>query len=209
MPNSAARKPARIALKLLATACVCLALLSTLGSPSALAAGGSTCEGQIFTQAFALFGDSNWYLLTPGSQFSSGGEGWQLSGGAQIVESIRPYGLRGDVLELPEGAEAVSPPVCVDMNYETAKTWLRRTDGSGAVKVSVSYAGTRSETKPVKVASIHTSGAGWAAEAFQVEPGLVAGEPEEAREVRFVFEAHNGQATDYQMYGVYVDPRML
>ncbi len=207
MPKIEPRMPKRIALKLAAAASTGLALLSVLGSAPALAASGATCEGQTFTQPFSLFGDNSYYMLVPGSQFNTGGEGWQLSNGAHITESIRPFGLRGATLELPSGAEAVSPPVCVNMTYETAKTWVRRTSGNGYLKVFVSYAGTRSENRPVKVANFHP-GAWWSAEAFEVEPGLVSGEPQEAREVRFILSA-GGQSTDYQLYGVYVDPRML
>ena len=208
MPKLEPRAPKRIALKLAAAASTGLALLSVLGSAPALAASGATCEGQIFTQPFSLFGDNNYYMLVPGSQFNTGGEGWQLSNGAHITESIRPFGLGGDVLELPSGAEAVSPPVCVNMTYETAKAWVRRINGGGNLKVFVSYAGTKSENKPAKVAKFRP-GSWWSAEAFEVEPGLVSGEAEEAREVRFVFSAGGGESTDYQLYGVYVDPRML
>lgn len=220
MPHSAHRKPSRIAFKLPLAAGACLVVLSIFGSTSALAARGTTsapaptsgsgagCEGQIFTEPFALFGDFAKYMLVPGSQFNTAGEGWEFSGGAQITETVRPFGLRGDALELPSGAEAESPPVCVNMTYETAKVWIKRINGSGRLKVSVSYAGTRSENRPVKVAAFR-GGPSWSPEAFEVEPGLAPGEPEEAREVRFIFSAAEGGSTDFQLYGVYVDPRML
>ncbi len=133
----------------------------------------------------------------------------KLAGGAQVTEGARPDGSSGPLLELPAGAEAVSPPVCVNLRYETAKVWLRRAAGDGSVRVSVSYAGTKSETKPAKVENLHPSRGVWTPEAFEVEPSLAPGDAERAREVRFVFLAHSGHATGYQLYGVYVDPRML
>ncbi len=183
------------------------ALLGVLGTSPALAAEGSgSCAGQVFTQPFQLFGDSNYYTLVPGAQFNSAEEGWELSGGARITEANRPYGMRGGVLELPAGASAVSPPMCVTLLYPTARMWTRRTEGSaGSVRVGVSYVGVKTHM----VEAVRATRSAWTlSDAFEVRPEL-GGEGEETREVRFVLNARGDNNPTFDVYSLYVDPRML
>ena len=73
----------------------CIAASLTLfgvSAPSALAAEGGACEGQGFSQPFAALGDLNTYTLVPGGEFNSASEGWELSGGAQIIQTTLPSG---------------------------------------------------------------------------------------------------------------------
>ena len=168
-------------------------------------AAAAKCEGQEFSQPFTALGDLNYYTLAPGGQFESAGEGWQLSGGARIVETGRPDETQGGVLELPSGSEAVSPPMCVTLLYPTARVYVRRAEGGGSVRVWVSYPNLK---KPRGVASLKTKLGQWALSApFEVRPQL-GGLSEETREVRFILSA-KGDESEYQVYGLYVDPRML
>lgn len=191
--------------RLCITVAAACALLGIFSSTALASEGSGKCEGQAFSQPFAVLGDFNYYTLAPGSQFNSPEEGWQLSGGAQIVQASRPEGTEGGVLELPYGAEAVSPPMCVTLLYPTARMYVRRLQGSGDVKVSVSYANLK---KPRGVASVHSSHGHWAlSEPFEVRPQL-GGESEESREVRFILSGR-GEETVSDVYGIYVDPRMI
>ena len=52
-------------------------------------------------------------------------------------------------LYLPSGAYAVSPPVCVTLQYPTARTWVEDVKGFGGVVVGVYYAGSRPVGGPV------------------------------------------------------------
>lgn len=203
-PHPTARK---LVSRLAIAASAGAALLGVIGTSPALAAeGSSSCQGQVFTQPFQLFGDSNYYTLVPGSQFNASEEGWELSGGARITEANRPYGLRGGVLELPSGARAVSPPMCVTLLYPTARMWARRVEGTGGVvRVGVSYAGVR----PEMVEAVRGSRTAWTlSEPFEVRPQL-GGEGEETREVRFILTARGDNNPTYDVYSLYVDPRML
>ena len=175
----------------------CLALLA-LSSTPALAA--STCEGQTFSQPFATLNDFNYYTLVAGSQFNGPSEGWRLSDGAQIVEAKRPDGSSGGVLDVPEGARAVSPPVCVTLLYPSARVFVRNAEGGG-VRVAVAYASTG---VVARVAGVRGQTSWTASEPFSVLPEL-GGAGEEARYVRFVF---TGRVGDTQLYGLYVDPWM-
>lgn len=183
-----------------------LTSLALLGTSTALASEASgRCEGQAFSQPFAQLGDFNYYTLAPGSQFNSGEEGWQLSGGARVVSASSPLG-EGGALEMPGGSEAISPPMCVTLLYPTARMFVRRLEGDGNLRVSVSYANLK---KPRRVAGLHGKMGQWTlSESFEVRPQL-GGETEEAREVRFTLLSTGGNEPTYQVDGLYVDPRMV
>ena len=166
----------------------------------------AVCPGQTFSQPFAALGDANYYTLVQGSLFDSPGEGWALHNGAAIVAATRPDGSSGGALDLPSGAYAVSPPVCVTLQYPTARTWIESVKGLGGVVVGVYYAGSRPVGGPVGLLTA-PQGAGWQlSRPFQVHPQLTGAE-EGVREVRFVF-ASLGRGSDYRLSGLYVDPRM-
>jgi hypothetical protein len=166
----------------------------------------AVCPGQTFSQPFAALQDTNYYTLVQGSSFDSPGEGWQLHNGAAIVGTTRPDGSSGGALDLPSGAYAVSPPVCVTLQYPTARTWVEGVNGPGGVVVGVYYPGSRPVGGPVGLLTA-PQGAGWQlSRPFQVHPQL-AGAEEGVREVRFVF-ASLGRGSDYRLSGLYVDPRM-
>ncbi len=200
-----------IARQLGVTAAICSAAFG-LSAASALAASVSpapaTCTGQTFSQAFAAFGDTNEYTLVQDGNFNSGSEGWELSKGAQIVTSGGPHGSTGGVLDLPSGATAVSPPVCVTLEYPTARVFVRDVKGSEGVAVGLAYAGTnRTVASPQNVGQVHGQQTDWTlSNPINVQP-QIAGSDEGTREARFVFTA-GGNTSEFQLSGLYVDPRM-
>jgi hypothetical protein len=182
---------------------ICLALLGLSAAPALAAA---TCEGQAFSQPFAAWNDYNYYTLVQGGAFNSASEGWELRRGAQVVRTTRPDGTTSGVLNLPSGSEAISPPVCVTLLYPTARVWVRNVKGAEGVAVGVSYASTKTAEKPKNVGQVHGQQTSWTlSDPFNVQP-QTAGNLEGTRQVRFVFIA-GGQTSDFQLYGLYVDPR--
>jgi hypothetical protein len=166
------------------------------------------CPGQTFSQPFAALGDNNLYTLVPGSEFNNPPEGWELSGGAQVVATTLPDGSEGSALNLPSGSVAVSPPVCVTLKYPTARVYAQTAEGNASVGVSVSYPETKSELKPRQVGELESAQGSWELSApFRVRPRL-AGKEEGTRQVRFIFTA-GGSGTSTLLYGLYVDPRMI
>jgi len=155
----------------------CLVLLGLSAAP-ALAAGSppttpTSCEGQTFSQPFTAQNDFNYYTLVPGGEFNSASEGWTLSRGAQIVQTTRPNAATGGVLNLPSGSRAVSPPVCVTLQYQTARVWVRNVRGAAAVTVGVAYAGTPTATNPKAVGQVHGQQSSWTlSEPFNLEPQI-------------------------------------
>jgi hypothetical protein len=197
----------RLARRLGIAGAVCSSALALIAA-SALAAGSATCPGQTFSQAFAAFGDTNEYTLVQGGNFNSASEGWQLSKGARIINSTRPNGSTGGVLDLPSGAVAVSPPVCVTLAYPTARVFVRDVKGSAGVAVGVAYAGTnRTVASPQNVGQVHGQQTEWTlSNPINVQPQM-AGPEEGTREAQFVFTA-TGNTSEFQLSGLYVDPRM-
>ncbi len=190
--------------QLASAAVVCVALLSLSAAP---ALAGAACEGQTFSQPFTAWKDYNYYTLVQGGAFNSASEGWELSHGAQIVQTTRPDGTTGGVLNLPSGAKAVSPPVCVTLQYPTARVWVRNVKGAEGVAVAVTYGGTSTATTPKNVGQVHGQQNSWtSSDPFNLQP-QTAGSSEGVRELRLVFLA-GGQTSDFQLNNLYVDPRM-
>lgn len=184
-----------------------LALLGLSSTPAlaveAYTATKATCTGQTFSQPFAAYGDSNYYTLVPGGDFVRPTAGWELSGGAKLLTTTRPDKTTGGALDLPSGAKAVSPAVCVTLAYHKARLWVRDLKGTAGVSVAVSYPGVASQN----VALLQGTGTSWTLpSAFDVLPGT-SGSSGETSEVRFVFKA-GGSGGDFQIYDLYVDPRM-
>jgi hypothetical protein len=79
--------------------------------------------------------------------------------------------------------------------------------GGGAVAISVVYAGTKTKEAPKGVGQVQGQPNSWTlSKSFNVQP-QIAGKAEETRQVRFHFTA-GAKNNDYQLYGLYFDPRM-
>lgn len=78
------------------------------------AASKSTCESPAWMWPFKSIGDARTYVLAPNGSFTGGAApGGQLAGGARFATDS----VRGTSLVLPAGASAVSPGMCVDLDY--------------------------------------------------------------------------------------------
>lgn len=167
----------------------------------------AVCPGQTFSQPFLEFGDENFYTEVEDSDFDAGSGGWALRNGAKLVDETDPDGSAGKSLELPGGAYAISPPVCVTLQYPTARAWTRTVAGGGGVTVSVFYAKAKYGLAAADDVGYLGSDGGWnLSDPFEVRPEL-AGDDEGAREVRFVFSNRTWSSV-FDLSGLYVDPRM-
>jgi hypothetical protein len=178
------------------------------GATPKVSAELAVCPGQSFSQPFEALKDSNYYTLVEGSEFNGPNEGWELNNGASIVEGSRPDGSSGGVLDLPSGSYAVSPAVCVTLQYPTARAYVEDVQGGGGVIVGVYYAGGKSGATGQPVGQLNAKqGKGWElSNPFNVKPQL-GGSEEGVREVRFIY-ANATKNSDFHLSGLYVDPRM-
>jgi hypothetical protein len=166
----------------------------------------ATCANPSMNQTFLSMKDQNWYTLAPGqSPDGFNGAGWTLSGGAQIVTAQLQDGDSGSVLDLPSGAVAVSPPICVTSDYPTARTRVRDVVGAEGVQFYVSYQGTHTWEQPQNTGQLHGQPNKWTVSNpvnLQPDHHTVGWQI-----VRFAFVA-GGRTSDFQVYDFYVDPRM-
>ena len=176
------------------------------GTTSSAPLDTSTCTNPIMSQTFLSVKDRNWYTLAPGqSPDGFTGAGWTLSRGAQIVNAQLQGGRGGSVLDLPSGAVAISPPMCVTSDYPSARGLVRNVAGDDGVQFYVSYAGTRTWDLPKNTGHLRGQKANWTiSEPVSVQPDH---HTPGWQVVRFVFVAA-GKASDTQVYDFYVDPRL-
>ncbi len=168
-------------------------------------ADSTSCAAPTLTQPFLSAGDFNWYALAPGESANSfDGTGWTLRGRASIVSTELADGSTGNVLDMPGGSFAVSPPMCVELTYQTARTMVRDLSGHGHVLFAVAYQDpeTGDWGFPQRAGWIRSSSPDWTlSRALQLKPSDVSG----WQVVRFIF-ASVVPSSDSQLYDFYVDP---
>jgi hypothetical protein len=174
------------------------AALAPLAS-AVTAVATASCTAPALTQPFLAFGDANFYALMPGESYASG---WLLSGGAKIVSVKLNDGTTGSVLDLPSGATAISPAMCVTDSYPTARTMIRDLAGTAGVSIKVAYLS--SNPSLVATGTVTGSGPGWTlSPVINIDPSTASG----WQLAWFAFTA-TGSSSEYQLYNLYVDPRM-
>ena len=107
------------------------------------------CEERTFARVFKPWNDSRLYTLAPGGDFETPAEGWTLDG-ATVVADSSPFvlgaALGASSLELPSGATALSPPICVERGFPSFRLAARSVSTDQAVvKVQVVYADGRAK----------------------------------------------------------------
>jgi hypothetical protein len=165
----------------------------------------TACAYPQLAQSLSWARDSNWYFQAPG-QSGDGfvGDGWKLQNGAQVVTTTLADGSSGQVLDLPSGSRAVSPTMCVDSGFRTARTMVRNVVGGEGVQFFVAYDGTNTWTQPKGTGQVHGDKSDWTLSApVNLQPSSTPG----WQLVRFSFIA-GGKTSDFQIYNLDVDPRM-
>lgn len=123
----------------------CAALLaSALLALAVFAGSAQACTYSGAEAVFSPWEDQRSYVLAPEGGFEGGGSGWQLSGGAAVVEGNESYYLNdaGDTksLSLPAGSSAVSPAVCMSIDTPSIRLVARNTgDPSARLRVEATY----------------------------------------------------------------------
>lgn len=142
-PRSPRSRHASLALTA-ALALLSLAIGCVLAAPAGAALiDTNACSETQVSQPFLPWGDSSSYELAPGGDFEGSLAGWSLAGGAERVAGSEPYGASGSVgsysLQLPAGASAQSPFMCVDAAYPTFRFFARNDALLASVLVQVVY----------------------------------------------------------------------
>jgi len=195
----------RVAGLAIAIASLIAAFITTPAEAATTSVDTSMCSNPLLSQPFLGWGDSNWYMLMPGESAGNfDGSGWQLSGGAKIITTTLGDGTSGSVLDLPSGSKAVSPVICVTSSYPTARTMVRDVKGSEGVFVYVSYEGTSTWNTAKNTGQVHGNNTAWTlSDPVTLQPYNVSG----WQPMRLTL-IPGGTTSDFQIYNVYVDPRM-
>ncbi len=186
----------------------CLAVpAQAMASASTSAVDTSACAAGQFSQPFLSWDDGNQYELMPGETADSfTGAGWTLSGGAKIVTTTLANGRTGSVLDLPSGSKAVSPAICVQANYPIARSMVRDVKGSEGVFEYLSYEGTSTWTNPQNTGQLHSNrGSAWdLSDSINLQS-----QHETGWEILKLTFVPGGTTSDFQIYNLYVDPKMM
>ena len=102
------------------------------------------CAERTFARVFKPWKDRRLYTLAPGGDVETAAEGWTLEG-ATVAADSSPFllgaALGASSLELPAGAVALSPPICVERGFPGFRLAARKVSTERAVvKVGVVYA---------------------------------------------------------------------
>jgi hypothetical protein len=177
-------------------------VVTSSGATSSESSAAASCTMPTLSEPFAGWGDTNEYAAVPGNAFDTfTGTGWTLSNGASIGTSTLSDGTTGSVLDLPAGATAVSPPMCVQYDYPDARMMIENPAGTDGVALLAAYAG--SGTQVATGYSQSGEGSGWnPSQVLETHPGDLSG----WQVVQFTLEGTVAGTT--RIYNFYVDPRM-
>ena len=187
---------------------------AALAAPSAAFAGAQQpayvepipmdqCVHPETSQTLLAFGDANQFFLAPGGAFDDV-TGWELLGGATVVQTVQPDGSIGNVLDLPQRSQATSPPLCITADYPMARLFARGLTGSEDVDFAVVYWDSKKGewTKPKVTGKFRGEKKGWTlSKEMNVDPKKDAG----WQQVRFVF--YTDGKSNVQVDNFWVDPR--
>jgi hypothetical protein len=189
---------------------------SPLGSTQLYASEESaeTCTDPFIENPFMRFGDDRDYVRAPDGSFEDARlSGWQLSGAKRVTEAD-PVDLgatdgRG-MLSMPTGSTAISPTMCVDLNYPTFRVLAKavRNADSAEFRIEVAYPDADKpaweELSKFDGKQFTNAGSGWRlTDHMDMKPEL-GGKAWGYRRVAFRFTALAG---NWRLDDLYVDPR--
>jgi hypothetical protein len=189
--------------RVLAVTLCALAVTAPAASAAKKKSDAGPCAPRELATVFEPWKDRALYTLAPRGDFEAGAQGWTLEDGAVVVADSSPFllgaALGASSLELPAGAVAITPPICVERGFPSFRFVARHVE-KGGLNVQVVY-----PSGKFKRAGRLKPGAEWnvtrklslAQGRFRVTKGSSA-------EIRLRFTASAGTV---RIDDVYVDPR--
>jgi hypothetical protein len=181
-----------------------LGALSAAPSVAGAATAMAYCSTSTGSQVFAPLLDTRYYVPVPGGTFEAGTPSWTLTGGAATVTADDPFDIGGraetTALQVPGGAVATSPALCMDVTMPTMRYTVRADRAGAVLKLMESQDGGSWQT----VASYTSSGTSWAAPSYDLTgPLKMSTLTKNTSNVAFRLVATGGTFT---VDDVYVDP---
>jgi hypothetical protein len=196
--------------RLLAAVAVASAALCSAATPARASADPAACVTPAFGQVFLPWNDDAPYTLAPGGSFETGGAGWTLEDGAEVVPGNEQFfvggAADGSSLALPDGASARSAPMCIDESYTSFRFFARNSgDPSARLNVEVNWAESGIQ-RASKVKLRKRAGDTWSlVNSIDLPPEALGTEALESVTFRFTTDDRGG---DGQIDDLYVDPYM-
>jgi hypothetical protein len=194
------------------TLCASIAATAAFSAPAhagLLTKTATDCGDPTVSQVYKPWLDTSNYKLAAGGDFENGTDGWVLTGGAHVVagDATTKIGDADDAksLDLPAGATATTPPVCVGLNEPTMRFFTRKNSGllsTMTVSVEVQTSLGLWVTLPI---GVDLGGAWHPSLPMLVVANLLPLLPPDQTAVKFKFQPILGG--DWQIDDVYVDPR--
>ena len=187
-------------------------LVVALAAPAPADAGvlPGFCANPKLTQPFLPWLDPMQYVLAPDGGFEGNAEDWRLRNGADVVRGNESFHVRDEddrrSLELPAGASARSPVMCVGLERPTVRFFARRTSGwlLSTLKVEVLYNGLDGKLRTIALAPVTALGTGWQPTLpLPILANLLPNLSGDQAVVAFRFTALSGT---WRIDDVYVDP---
>jgi hypothetical protein len=204
-------KPSHVSHRLSPARVVLAGLLALAGLANFAAAASAepACKGETVSQPFLKWSDHNYYALAPGGDFEKGMTGWSLSGAAKVVSGSETYAATGALgkysLELPAGATAQTPYMCVEANYPTFRFFDKNGGSASTLAVEVLYKNTL--LSGGALSGTTSPGANWGPspemQTLVLVGGVLSGGATAQLSLRFKATAGTSRIDD-----VLVDPRM-
>jgi len=178
-----------------------------------LAASATDCEDAVLTQPFLPWLDPINYKLVPDGGFENGAAGWQLTGGAAVVDGNEPWRVRdaadGKSLSLPAGATATSRATCAGLDHLVMRFFAKRGSTSllgsltSSLGVEVLYEDGTGAKRALPLVSL-TLGSSWSPGLpVPVVANLLPLLPGEQTPLAFRFTA---RGASFRIDDVYLDP---
>jgi len=189
------------------------ALIIGLATAAAAPAGAAVlngCPDKDMSRPFQRWLDPITYTLAPDGGFEAGARGWQLRGGAEVVdgnESFRLSGPGDSSLYLPSGSSATSPAMCVE-TLDVFARYVAKNKGLialSSLKVDAIVKDSAGNTFTLP-AGVNTGGSSWAPSLPSVALLNLLGLLNDGRvTVSFRFQPV-GLGARWQIDDLYVDP---
>ena len=189
------------------------ALIIGLATAAAAPAGAAVLNGypdKDMSRPFQRWLDPITYTLAPDGGFEAGARGWQLRGGAEVVdgnESFRLSGPGDSSLYLPSGSSATSPAMCVE-TLDVFARYVAKNKGLialSSLKVDAIVKDSAGNTFTLP-AGVNTGGSSWAPSLPSVALLNLLGLLNDGRvTVSFRFQPV-GLGARWQIDDLYVDP---
>ncbi len=193
------------------SATAALAAGASSASAGVLVASAPACAEQSLQRTFLPWWDIANYTALSGADFESAGDGWSMTGDAEIDGGNEPYhvGGAGDShsLSLPAGASATSPAICVGLSHPTIRLFSKRRSGGwpslASLRVDVLFETTLGTVASLPIGAVVNGGSWQVTSPMLVVANLLPLLPGQRTPVAFRFTA---QGADWSVDDVWVDP---